>query len=85
MILRRLLAQAAAKLANDPRMRAKAVEVLDRDVKPRAVAAWHDTKPKLESVRDELREMAAETNPLKDPLGFAAKLRNSLRDPEGDG
>ena len=79
-ILHRLLAQAAAKLASNPRVRAKAAEVVEREVKPRAAAAWRRTKPKLESVRDELRDIAEETDPRDDPRAFVAKVRQRIRD-----
>jgi len=79
-ILNRLLAQAAAKLASNPRVRAKAAEVVEREVKPRAAEVWRQTKPKLESVRDELRDIAAETDPRDDPRAFAAKIRQRIRD-----
>ena len=45
VMLRRLLVQAAAKLANDPRVRAKAADVLEHEVKQRAATAWRRTKP----------------------------------------
>ena len=80
VILRRLLVQAATKLVSDPRVRAKAADVFEREVKPRAAAAWRQTKPKLESVRDELREIAEEADPRDNPRAFAAKLRDRLRD-----
>jgi hypothetical protein len=78
--LNRLFAQAAAKLASDPRVRAKAAEVVEREVKPRAAEFWRQTKPKLESARDELRDIAAEADPRDDPRAFAAKVRQRIRD-----
>lgn len=74
-ILRRLLIQAAAKIASDPRLRAKAAEVVARDVKPRAEAAWRKAKPKLEAAREDLREIAAQTDPRENPRDFAAKVK----------
>ncbi|MFQ6018762.1 MAG: hypothetical protein ACE5KF_11290 [Kiloniellaceae bacterium] len=74
-ILRRLLIQAAAKIATDPRLRAKAAEVVARDVKPRAEAAWRKAQPKLEAAREDLREIAAETDPRERPREFVAKVK----------
>ncbi|MEE8189425.1 MAG: hypothetical protein V3T80_09475 [Kiloniellales bacterium] len=79
-ILRRLFFQAVTKVAADPRIRAKAAQVVEREVKPRVQAAWRETKPKLESARDELRDIAAEADPRRDPKGFARRLRDRLRD-----
>jgi len=84
-ILNRLFAQAAAKLASDPRVRAKAAEVVERELKPRAAAAWAQTLPKLESARDELRDIAAETDPRENPRAFAAKVRRRIRDGRDNG
>ena len=63
-LIRSFLINAARKVAADPRARAKAAEVVEREVQPKVSAA-----------RDELRDLAAQANPLEDPLGFAKKLK----------
>jgi hypothetical protein len=75
LLLRRLLLTAAQRIAADPRVRAKAAEVIEREIKPRAKAAWRETKPKLDAVKAELREIAEETDPRSHPREFAAKLK----------
>lgn len=77
-IFPRLLLHAARRLASDPRVRAKAAEVYEEEVKPRAEAAWRRTKPKLEAAKAELHEIAAETDPRKHPRKFARKLKERL-------
>ena len=77
-IFPRLLLHAARRLASDPRVRAKAAEVFDKEVKPRAEAAWRRTKPKIDSAKAELRDIAAETDPRKDPRKFARKVKERL-------
>ncbi len=77
-ILPRLLLHAARRLASDPRVRAKAAEVYDKEVKPRAEAAWRRTKPKIDAAKAELRDIAAETDPRKDPRKFARKVKERL-------
>ncbi len=57
-ILRQLLVHAAARLTSDPHVRAKAADILEHEVRPRATAAWLQTRPKLEAARDELRDIA---------------------------
>lgn len=82
VVLRRLLVGAVARLASDPRVRARAADVLEHEVKPRAAAAWLRTKPKLEAVREELRDIAAEADPRENPRAFAAKLKDRMLDRE---
>ena len=75
MILRHILTRAAAKLARDPRVQAKVAELVEEEIKPRAAAAWRRTKPKLEAAREDLRDIARERDPRRDPAGFAAKVK----------
>ena len=78
MPLRRLLFNAARKAAADPRIRAKVAEVFEQEVKPRAKAAWAETKPKLEAARDDVKEAAAKIDPRDDPAGFAGELKRRV-------
>ena len=72
-ILRQLLVHAATKLTSDPRIRAKAADVLEHEVKPRAAVAWSHTRPKLEAARDELRDIAEEIR--ENPRAFVVKVK----------
>ena len=49
---RYLLTEAARKLASDPRLRAKATEVFEQEIKPRAQAAWEEAKPRAQAPKD---------------------------------
>jgi len=69
ILLRRLLFAAAKRAALDPRVQAKAVELYQREVKPRAARA-----------RAELREIAEEADPREDPRAFARKLKERFVD-----
>ncbi len=80
VILRQLLSYAAARLRSDPRVRAKAADILEHEVKPRAAAAWRQTRPKLEAARDELRDIAEETDPRENPRAFALKVKERFLD-----
>jgi hypothetical protein len=62
-MLPRLLLRAAERIVSDPRVQAKASEVFEREVKPRAEAAWRQTKPRLDTAKTELRDIARETDP----------------------
>ncbi len=79
-ILPRLLINAAKRIAADPRLRAKAAEVMETEVKPRAAAAWRRAKPRLDNAAAELRDIARETDPRANPRRFAAKLKQRFLD-----
>lgn len=79
-MLRRMLFHTARRLASDPRLRAKAAEVLEHEVKPRAEAAWREIKPRLEAAKAELEDVASEADPRESPRKFAAKLKARLID-----
>jgi hypothetical protein len=83
MALGRLIINAATRLASDPRVRAKAADILEKEVKPRAAAAWVDAKPKLDAARAELRDIARTTSPRDDPRGFAAEVKRRFVDRKG--
>ena len=78
MLLRRLLFNAARKAAADPRVRAKAADVLERKIMPRATAAWAETKPRLDTARDDIKKAAATVDPRSDPAGFAGELKRRI-------
>ena len=77
--IRQLVLYAARRIAADPRVRAKAADLLETEIKPRAKAVWAETKPKIEAAAAELKDIARETRPLKHPAKFAAKLKERLR------
>ena len=78
--LRYLLVHAARRLAADPRVRAKAAAVFDKELKPRAQAAWRQAQPRLHAARNEMRAIAAETNPRDNPREFVRKVKQRLFD-----
>ncbi len=85
VLLRRLLFQAARRIAADPRVQDKAAEFYQGQVRPRAQAAARETGSRLKAARDELRDIAAETDPRDDPKGFANKVKRRFLDGEEDG
>jgi hypothetical protein len=82
--LHRVLLYAARRVASDPRTREKAAEMFENEVKPRAEAAWRETKPKIEraaqGVKAELRDIAAEADPRVEPARFAGRLARRIFD-----
>ena len=75
-LLRRIAVQAARQMASDPRVRAKAAELFENQVKPRAAAAWQQARPKVVQAEAELRAIMRETDPRKDPRAFVGKVRD---------
>ena len=78
MPLRHLVFHAAKRLAQNPQVRAKAVQVLQTEIAPRAEAAWRAAKPRLKAAGADLRDIARETDPLDRPAEFAAKVRDRI-------
>ncbi len=79
-MLPRLLMSAARRIAADPRIRAKAAEVMQTEITPRAEASWRQAKPRLENAAAELRDIARETDPRANPRRFAAKVKQRFLD-----
>ena len=69
LLLRNLLISAARRIASNPEVQARAAETYESEVKPRLTAAG-----------DELRDLARENDPLRDPLGFARRLGARVRE-----
>lgn len=68
-LLRTLLVSAARRIAANPEVQTKAAETYQTSVKPR-----------LTEARDELRDLAGEIDPVKDPVAFARRLRERVRE-----
>ncbi len=79
-LIYRLLLAAARRAATDPRVQAKAADIYQNEVKPRARAAWQETKPRLAAAKQDLKDIARETDPRDDPKGFAVKLKKRFVD-----
>lgn len=56
--LRRLVIKVAHELRDNPEARAKAEQVLENDVKPRAEKAWREAQPKIEGAKQDLKRFA---------------------------
>jgi len=74
---------AVKRLASDPRARAKAAEVFEKEVKPRAAQAWRQGKPRFDAAKRDIQEIAREADPRKDPRRFVAKLKRRFFDRDG--
>ncbi len=80
VLLNRLLAYAARRIASDPRVQEKAAELVETELKPRAREFGRQAKAKLDVVRDEVKDIARVADPLKDPRAFAAKVKERIKE-----
>ncbi len=80
VLLNRLLAYAARRIAADPRVQRKAAELVETELKPRARQLGRHAKAKLDVVRDEVKDIAREADPRKDPRAFAAKVKERIKE-----
>ena len=79
-LLPQLLWHVAKRIASNPRVRAKATEVYEGQVKPRAEAAWRQTKPRLDAAKTELQDIARETDFRENPGKFVAQVKRRFLD-----
>lgn len=79
-LLSQLLWHVAKRIASNPRVRARASEVYEGQVKPRAEAAWRQTKPRLDAAKAELRDIVRETDPRENPRKFVAQVKRRFLD-----
>lgn len=70
----------ATRLSADPRVRAKAADVYEKEVKPRAAETWRQAKPKLQAAGKDLRDIARETDARNNPGAFAARVKKRFID-----
>ena len=75
-MMRRLFWRAATRLAADPRIQARAYDVFEQEVKPRARALGKQVEPAVRAVREDVSEAARDANPLRDPKQFASGLKS---------
>ncbi len=68
--LRRLVVRAAQELAANPEARAKASQVLEENIKPRARKAWQQAQPEIENAKQGVKS-------------YAKKLRDEYRKGRG--
>ena len=64
----------------EKKVKPKATDLYENEVKPMAQQAWRTGKPKFDAARKDVRNIARETDPRKDPKGFAKKLKAQFFD-----
>ena len=74
MMWHRLLFRAAVRAASDPRLQAKARDVFDEEVRPRAEDVWRRAEPRLDAARSDLLDAAKAADPRRDPARFAGEV-----------
>lgn len=56
------------------------VDDVDEEVEARAEAVWRQTKPRLDTAKSELRDIARETDPRENPRKFVAQVKQRFLD-----
>ncbi len=79
-IFNRWVITAARRLTSDPRVREKAAELFEKEVKPRAAETWERTKPKVAAAARDVRDIARKTDARNNPGAFAALLKRRFID-----
>lgn len=79
-LLRSLLFNVGRRLAADPRVRAKAQEAFETEIKPRAQKFAAEAKPRYRAARDDIRRMAAEAPRDETPARLAGRAARRVWD-----
>ena len=77
-LIHRVLFHAAQRLATDPRVKEKAAELIETEVKPRVRDAWQQAKPRIDAARSDFAQIASETDPREKPKEFAVRVKQRL-------
>ena len=68
-LIHRLLFHAAQRLVTDPRVREKAAELIETEVKPRVRDTWQQVKPRIDATKSDLAQIASENRPAGEAKG----------------
>ena len=79
-IIKNLIYYAARRAMNDEKLRQKATETFEKEIKPRAEAAWSEAKPRIENARDDIRKIAKKGKPMENPGNFAGQITRRIFD-----
>jgi hypothetical protein len=79
-LLRTILYQAGRRIASDPRVREKAKEALEPEVKPRVQQAAAKAKPRFEAAREDIKRMADEPESKENRAKFAGRATRRFID-----
>ena len=77
-LIHRILFHAAQRLVTDPRVKEKAAELIETEVKPRGRDTWKQAKPRIDAARSDLAQTASETDPREKPKEFAVRVKQRL-------
>ena len=67
-------------MAADPRVRAKATNLYETEISPRAKTAARETKANINFARSELGDIARDIDPIKNPKAVLAQAKRRLYD-----
>ena len=68
-LIHRVLFHAAQRLATDPRVKEKAAELIETEIKPRVRDAWQQAKPRIDAAKSDLAQIAVGNRPAEEAKG----------------
>tara|TARA_Y100001936_G_scaffold248894_1_gene297825 strand:- start:716 stop:973 length:258 start_codon:yes stop_codon:yes gene_type:complete len=77
-LIRNLLFHATRRAVNDERFRQKAIETIEKEIKPRIDAALSKAKPRVEETRRDIKNITVETKPLENPAKFTGRITRRI-------
>ena len=79
---RSLVSQAVRRVAQDPRVREKAKEIINNEIKPRAKNAWEQAKPEVEAAWEKAKPEveAAKKRAVKGAASLANRVKREIKE-----
>lgn len=88
--LKTLVGQAVRRVAQDPRVREKAKDIIEKEIKPRAKNAWEHAQPEIEAAWEKAKPevQAAKKRAAKGAANLAKRVKQEIKEsraaPKGD-
>ncbi|MCY4593551.1 MAG: hypothetical protein OXC19_01975 [Bryobacterales bacterium] len=80
--LKSLVGQAVRRVAQDPRVREKARDIIEKEIKPRAKNAWEQAQPEIEAAWEKAKPEveAAKKRAAKGAANIAQRVKREIKE-----
>ena len=80
--LKSLVGQAVRRVAQDPRVREKAKDIIEKEIKPRAKHAWEQAQPEIEAAWEKAKPevQAAKKRAAKGAADLANRVKREIKE-----
>ena len=80
--LKSLVGQAVRRVAQDPRVREKAKDIIEKEIKPRAKQAWDHAQPEIEAAWEKAKPevQAAKKRAAKGAADLANRVKREIKE-----